>query len=156
MSRPRFLFVTGTLREGSPSPAWPDRSSALRGLTAEDGSWVSWRLAGANNRELGRSAQVYPDLLRCVEDAVAVIAGIARTQALLALNHVTGLWVWRLDLDERPVAVAARGHQRRRECEYSLSRFLAAVPDAAAPDVHAHPRTSRRGRVGVLGGTGAA
>jgi hypothetical protein len=143
VARPRFLYVTGTVRDGTPMPPWPDRQAPLRGRPAGDGSWVSWRLAGANNRELGRSAQVHPDLAACRQDALEVTEDAPQAQALISLNHLSGLWVWRLEMDERPLAVAGRGHHRRRECEYSLSRFLSAVPDAVVPDVERDP--GRRG-----------
>jgi hypothetical protein len=163
VARPRFLYVTGTVRDGSPVPPWPDRQAPLRGQPNPDGTWVSWRLAGANNRELGRSAQVHPDLATCRLDAQAVVEEAPKAQALISLNYLSGLWVWRLEMDGRPLAVAGRGHQRRRECEYSLSRFLGAVPGALVPDVE-RDLGRRRGRLGtrhdpplrLLDGPGAA
>jgi hypothetical protein len=163
VARPRFLYVTGTVRDGNPMPPWPDRQAPLRGVPAEDGTWVSWRLAGANNRELGRSAIVHPDLASCRQDAVDVVDEAPRAQALVSLNHLSGLWVWRLELNDRALAVAGRGHQRRRECEYSLSRFLSAVTEAVVPDIERHPgrRQVRSGRrrepvLRLVDGPGAA
>jgi hypothetical protein len=158
MARPRFLYVMGTVRDGSPYPAWPDRESALRGRPSDDGTWVSWRLAGANNRELGRSAVVHPDVAECRRDAMLAVECAANAQVLLALSNVTGLWVWRLDLDDHPLAIAARGHQRRRECEYSLSRFLETIPAAVVPELHHVPARGRpRGmELRLVNGPGAA
>jgi hypothetical protein len=161
VARPRFLYVTGTVRDGSPMPPWPDRQAPLRGTPGPDGTWVSWRLAGANNRELGRSARVHPDLPACRQDALELIENAASGQALISLNNFSGLWVWRLEVDERPLAVTGRGHQRRRECEYSLSRFLAAVPEALVPDVdrdlgRRRGRSSAEPTLRLVDGPGAA
>lgn len=159
VARPRFLYVTGTVRDGSPMPPWPDRHAPLRGEPSGDGTWVSWRLAGANNRELGRSARVHPDLGACRQDALDVTDQAPKASALISMSHESGLWTWRLDSEGRPIAVSGRGHQRRRECEYSLSRFLSAIPDAVIPEVgRHHDRGRSRPEAGfrLVGGPGAA
>jgi hypothetical protein len=125
VAAPRFLFVTGASREGVPMLAWPDRYTSASGHFAADGRWIAWRLAGPNNRELGRSASVYPDYLACLEGVKELLARLEELHPLITLNHVTGLWTWRLDDDGTAIAVSGRGHQRRRECEYNLGRFLA-------------------------------
>ena len=140
MALPRFLFVTGTSRDGVPVPAWPDRFTTTRGQFGDGGSWVAWRLAGPNNRELGRSARLFPDFSSCLDDAYALPQVLEQLRTLITLNQITGLWSWRLELDGKAVAVSGRGHQRRRECEYNLDRFFA----TAAVAVPAPSRTAQR------------
>jgi hypothetical protein len=137
---PRFLFVTGTSGEGPTVPAWPDRYTTAAGKFGADGEWVAWRLVGPNNRELGRSAAIFPDYVRCLDGVHALVAVLDELHPLTALNQANGLWSWRLELEGTPVAVSGRGHQRRRECEYNLTRFLA----TAAVAVPADPRSRRR------------
>ncbi|MGQ0626315.1 MAG: hypothetical protein ACT4PP_16915 [Sporichthyaceae bacterium] len=115
--RPRRDAVTGTIL--APDPETP-RIGTI------------WRLLGPNNRELGRSAQAY-------SDAATARAGIGFLRR--QLDHLDarvgcdsgGTWTWRLDLDGRPVAIAARSYQRRREATFNLAQFLAAAPTARAP-----------------------
>jgi hypothetical protein len=133
MAQPRFLFVAG-VGSGRPGWAhWPDETAA--GSVAADGSWVAWRLAGGNNRELGRSAVVYADVTACREAATTLQQELSRAKRVAAVNDSTGLWGWRVELDARPVAAAGRLYLRQRECQYSLTQFLAAVP-AAKLTVH--------------------
>ena len=117
------------------------QSAAGRRERAVEVGWASasqpcfvWRLVGANNRELGRSAQAFTDAATCR-------AGISffRRQ----LDHLetrvwcdgNGRWVWRLDLHGQPVATAARAYMRRREAAFNLAQFLAAARAASAPTI---------------------
>jgi hypothetical protein len=97
---------------------------------AADGSWVAWRLAGGNNRELGRSAAVFADIAACRAAAAALRDDLGLTRRITAMNDSTGLWGWRLESGGRSVAVAGRLYLRQRECHYSLAQFVAAVPKA--------------------------
>jgi hypothetical protein len=129
MAQPRFLFVAGVelVRSG-----WVQGPSQ-RGLLGEggpDGSWVAWRLAGGNNRELGRSAAVFADIAGCRQAAAALRWEIDETTRVVAANDPTGLWGWRLELAGLPVAAAGRLYLRQRECLYNLAQFVAAVPAA--------------------------
>ena len=142
MALPRFLFVSGNSKNGVVVPAWPDRYSSAVGDVAPDGSWVAWRLSGPNNRELGRSAVVFADYAHCLHGAQALVAVLGDLHPLITLNQVTGLWTWRLELEGLAVAVSGRGHQRRRECEYNLDRFLT----TAAVAVPATYRGARKPR----------
>jgi len=127
MAQPRFLFVAGD----SDWPGWATwASEAARWVdVATEGSWVAWRLAAANNRELGRSARVFTDLASCREAAARLQREIRRAESA-ASSDPTGRWGWRLDLDGRPLATSARSYLRYRECHYNLVQFIAAVPAA--------------------------
>jgi hypothetical protein len=124
---PRFLFVVGVGRGPAAHPVWPDVHQAFEGELDADGSWVAWRLTGANHRELGRSSRVFPDLPRAQLDAAALHQRIddAETQ-ILTVPH-TGTWGWRLRLDDVPVATSSRGYARHRECTYNVAAFMAAA-----------------------------
>lgn len=122
MARPRFLFDYKELNtrysSSSPSPS-PGAGT------------VGWRLLGANNRELGRSAGQFADLDSCqaaVHDLVARIA--SAVPGITSDSGHTGAWSWRLDLGGRAVAVSCRTYLRHRECTYSLAHFLGAAPEA--------------------------
>jgi hypothetical protein len=129
MAQPRFLFVAGVASARPGWAHWPNEAET-EGDAAVDGSWVAWRLAGGNNRELGRSAAVYADLAACRQAATRLRDGLSRTKRVAAVNDSTGLWGWRVELDGRPAAAAGRLYLRQRECHYSLTQFLAAVPKA--------------------------
>jgi hypothetical protein len=112
MSQPRFQLVPGS-RLGV-------------------GTGVGWRLLGANNRELGRSAGFFAD----AEDAVAAIDEI-RTLAASAEAHIvhdsaSGLWAWQVADNGLAVAVSGRGFRHERECRYNLEQFRSTAPVAPA------------------------
>jgi hypothetical protein len=124
---PRFLFVVGVGRGAEAHPIWPDVHQQFAGELDEDGSWVAWRLTGANHRELGRSARVFADLTQARLDAVALNEHIAEVQAQILTVPHTGTWGWRLRLNDIPVATSSRGYSRHRECTYNVSAFVAAA-----------------------------
>ncbi|MGW7369048.1 hypothetical protein ACWGI8_37915 [Streptomyces sp. NPDC054841] len=91
---------------------------------------VGWRLIGANNRELGRSAEAFAGPEECAAAMIELREKVAEARVLLSMPDTAGSWTWRLELDGRAVAVAGRPYLRQRECQYNLSQFLAAVPVA--------------------------
>lgn len=125
MAEPRYLL-------GVQSVAGRRERAARVGWAAASEPCFVWRLVGANNREIGRSAQAYAD-------AAACRAGISFLRR--QLDHLetrvwsddTMRWLWRLDLNGQPVATSARAYMRRREAIFNLEQFLAAAPLAAAP-----------------------
>ena len=150
----RYLYVTGARRLGLDSPAWrsagaprraPDGGPGADGET--DGEWVAWRLLGRNNRELGRSPTVYPTVQACGEALDTVRSRASGASPVLVAEASTGAWGWRLEIDGRPIAVAARTYQRQRESTYNLAQFVLAAGEA---QIIAHPAPRRR-----AGGVGA-
>lgn len=111
MNHPRFLFVP--------------RTDAETGTVS-----VVWRLLGANNRGLGQACDSQPGLAACRAAVEVLRAGMARTRPVITVSEASGLWIWRLDLDGRAVALSSRSYQRQRECQYSLGNFVKAVPEA--------------------------
>ena len=94
---------------------------------------VRWRLMGRNNRELGRSAQVFLDQAACRGAVVLLRRRIGEARPVVT-GDGSGRWVWRLHLDGAPVAVVGRSYPRRRECLDNLRQFLAAVESAGVVD----------------------
>ena len=110
---PRFLFVSGVRGESDLSRA----------------TGVSWRLLGGNNRQLGRSAQVFSGLEACHLCALDVQQRVGSAVPELR-SEATGRWIWQLRLDGEPVAIAGRAYLRLRECQYNLAQFIAFAPAA--------------------------
>lgn len=114
MVRPRFLYVVRVSQQRPDGEEKP----------------VGWRLVGANNRELGRSAEVFAGLAECQAAVTRLREKAAGARVLLTMPDAAGSWTWRLEIEGRAVAVAGRRYLRHRECQYNLSQFLAAVPVA--------------------------
>jgi hypothetical protein len=130
----RFLFVVGMGRGPTAHPVWPDVHQQFLGEPDGEDSWVAWRLTGANHRELGRSSRVFPDLDRARQDAFTVRDRITEAQAHIVTVPNTGLWGWRMALDEAEVATSSRGYARHRECMYNVAAFVAAAATAQVAD----------------------
>lgn len=124
MAQPRFQLIPG---------------GRLAHASVSAGGGVGWRLLGANNRELGRSAVSYAD----AEDALAALGRVRRLAHLgdahVVHDQVTGLWAWHLDDDGVLVATSGRGFRHERECRYNLEQFQAAAP--TSPATHADTPT---------------
>jgi hypothetical protein len=91
---------------------------------------VTWRLLGANNRELGRSARSFADQADCWAAIERLKAQLTNAEPRLAILDPRGSWGWQLLLDGEEQAVSARLFSRLRECRYSLDQFLDKVPAA--------------------------
>lgn len=96
----------------------------------KSGSWYGWRLIGANNRELGRSA------LSFVSYQLARRAILQLKQGIGALVHHsttdprTGRWGWRFDLEESAVAVSSRWYERDHDGRIGAAKFVTLSADA--------------------------
>ena len=118
----------------------PDRISVLTSESAQGRDWaesrkigaglVGWRVLGANNRELGRSAGPFwqvEEAYQAAHEAQAVLKGtVTRFWA-----DDLGAWFWNIDLDGEELAVSGRGYRRQRECIYSIEQFREHFPTAA-------------------------
>ena len=120
------------------TPVLATDGSSWRPATGAVGPYA-WRLLGANNRDLGRSATVFPDAAAC-ETSIAALRQLAdRGVATSTRDGQRGTWTWRLDAGPGlPVARSARGYVRQRECQYALAAFrdvapLAEVVQAVVP-----------------------
>jgi hypothetical protein len=118
-----------------------DRLSVLTSESAQGRAWaeskkigtglVGWRVLGANNRELGRSAGPFwqvEEAYQAAHEAQAVLKGtVTRFWA-----DDLGAWFWNIDLDGEELAVSGRGYRRQRECIYSIEQFREHFPTARA------------------------
>lgn len=87
------------------------------------GAPVQWRLLSANNRDIGRGVDTYPDAESCrlgvkvLQSLVDELEGSVRRTS----SHE---WVWQLKHAGRPVALSGRGFDRLIRCEQGLAQFL--------------------------------
>lgn len=91
---------------------------------------VAWRLLGANNRELGRSAAVFHDEDSCWSAVRQLVTHVAALRTGLTQDVTTGQWTWRLDAPGGALARSGRGYARQRECRYALDAFRTTAPVA--------------------------
>lgn len=119
MAQPRFQLVPG-----------------VRMATSQGASGIGWRLLGANNRELGRSAGAFADAEEALEDISRARRLAAVGEGHIVHDPTTGHWAWHLDEVDDAVAVSGRGFRYERECRYNLEQFREAAPTAPAAD---HP-----------------
>lgn len=140
---PRFLLLTIV---GVPGVGSEGESLGAQG--------IGWRLLGPNNRELGRSARVLGSLDDCREQFRLLHDGIGDAVTSCERGSLGLGWWWRLTVKGAPIARAGRLFQRERECQYSVTQFVAAVPVAvvkwpssveALPRVHAMAFAGRTG-----------
>jgi hypothetical protein len=158
----RFQFARGLAAQSTLSNRWPGEwaSAMPSGLgwsfdrsTGGSVDASAWRLVGANNRELGRSAATYPDLESCRDAVMYLREHIDEAETLLANASDSGLWLWRLNIRDRWIAASGRSYLRRRECLYNLAQFSAEVPIAVlATDVlgRLEPRSGRRSELRLI------
>ncbi len=117
MAHPRFQLVPG-----------------VRMTSADGSSGVGWRLLGANNRELGRSASAYVDAETALDQVARVRALAVEGEGHIVHDPRSGHWAWHLDDHGAPVATSGRGFRYERECRYNLEQFRDAAPTAPAAD----------------------
>lgn len=142
MGGTRFRFVAGRGAGLDARPRWPDELGKWTGSIGNDGGWVAWRLLGPNNRELGRSVSVFPDLAEARRAADSVRRDIGLMRATITSGSTRGGWTWRLWLDDETAAVCSpRSYLRQQECAYNLEVFLAGVAQSTLTDTD---RVTRR------------
>ena len=124
MAAPRFQLVPGARLAGGPPHA-------------AAGGGVGWRLLGANNRELGRSALAYADAESALESIGRIRVLAASGEAHIVHDPASGHWAWHLDDAGALVANSGRGFRHERECRYNLEQFRGAAPSAPASDTEA-------------------
>src|SRR5262245_45275571 len=98
------------------------------------GNWYGWRLMGANNRELGRSALSfvsYPLTRRAIKQLQESADRLVR---YTLPDPATGRWSWRLDLDDMAVAVSGRWYERDHDSRLAADKFIELTPDSELAD----------------------
>jgi hypothetical protein len=96
-----------------------------------------WRLLGANNRVLARSARPFASAAAAARDVVAVreLSGTAGPEPEIGLDPASR-WRWSLRDGDLLWAVSACGYPRRMECVRAAARFAAEAGSAEPPGDH--------------------
>jgi hypothetical protein len=100
----------------------------------QSGDWYGWRLMGANNRELGRSARSYPSYPGARRAVWYLQQHANRLVRTTLVDPATGRWGWRLDLDDKAVAVSGRWYERDHDSRVGMDKFVTLIPDAELAD----------------------
>lgn len=100
----------------------------------ESGSWYGWRLIGANNRELGRSALGFGSYQLARGAILQVKQGIGRLVHHSTTDPRSGRWGWRVDLEESAVAVSSRWYERDHDGRIGAAKFVALTAEADLAD----------------------
>jgi len=131
----RLLTITAQPSRGRDRPESKEMGAGL----------VGWRVLGANNRELGRSAEPFwraDEAYQAVHEAQAVLE---RTVTRFWADDL-GEWFWNISLDGEPLVVSSRGYRRQRECIYSIEQFREHFPTAKVVASHVlRPASPNRG-----------
>lgn len=97
---------------------------------------VCWRLLSPNNRQLGRSADVFDDLPACVRAVELFLLGLDDAEPLVTRHTSPVRWTWRVLEGNRVVAMSARSFESERQAIRTLDNFLAsAVLASAVPEL---------------------
>jgi hypothetical protein len=128
VAQPRFQLLMGASRQTPPRVVRLSGSGSTARVARD--SQVTWRLLGANNRELGRSARSYSDQATCWQAIERLKICLPAVEPRLSIITPRGNWGWQLLLEGEEWAVSARLFSRLRECRYSIDQFLDKVPDA--------------------------
>ena len=86
--------------------------------------WCAWRLVGANNREVARSAQTFPTFHECYQAARSVQRHLDAAATTVRHDDHLNLWAWRAEIDGVAVATSGRMYQRHRECQSNAAQFF--------------------------------
>ncbi len=115
MSQVRFQVLSGPA-----SVTRPDR--------------YGWRLMGANNRELGRSAAGFGSYQGARLAVRRLQQGVGRVVQHSTADPTTGRWGWQVDLDGASVAVSGRWYERDQDARLGAAKFVALACEAALAD----------------------
>jgi hypothetical protein len=132
VAQTRFAIVRGAAGIFNAPRVWP-RSDRAEALPPPEVEWFAWRLLGANNRELARSAVVFTTVRDLLAD-VAALPTWATADALTYDRHPRR-WGWTLIRgdDRAAVAVSSRLYDLERECRFAAGLFLDAAHTAVGP-----------------------
>jgi hypothetical protein len=118
VGHPRFIF---TLARRPPS---------ARAADDYPGALVWWRLLSGNNRQLGRSAELFDGVAEARRAAATVRDAATSVERYVVRQLAPVRWGWSLMLDGIVVAVSGRGYEGERTAAHALELFLAAAAEA--------------------------
>ena len=97
---------------------------------------ICWRLLSPNNRQLGRSADVFDDLPACFRAVEQFLLGLADAEPLVTRHTAPIRWIWRVLEGNHVVAMSGRSFEAERQAIRTLNNFLASAALASAiPEV---------------------
>jgi hypothetical protein len=108
-----------TARRG-PGPGADDHAVAL----------VRWRLLSGNNRQLGRSAELFDGVAEARLAVVTIRAAGNALERYVVRRMAPVRWGWSLMLDGVVVAVSGRAYEGERTVVHALEHFLSAAAGA--------------------------
>jgi len=118
--------------------AWSPPADGVDAVVAPDDrparEWYGWRLIGANNRELGRSARSFVSYPQTRWAVRSLQKEHDRLVPRSLADPATGRWSWRVELDNQPVAVSARWYERDHDSRAGVAKFVALLPVAELVD----------------------
>ena len=154
LPRVRFQLLFGPASVHPYRMGWPTTTDPVDpAVTTHAADWYGWRLIGANNRELGRSALSfvsYPTARRAVTH---IQRSAERLTRRTVIDPTTGRWTWRVDLDGEIVAVSGRWYERDHDSQQGMAKFMTLLPIAVLSDgvVTLRDRRGARPRLAVEG-----
>ena len=143
MGHPRFIFTLArppltaqhTLRQiGRPAPT-PHRTPGP-GPDERAVALFRWRLLSGNNRQLGRSAELFAGVAEARRAATTIRDGAGSLEQYVVRLMAPVRWAWSLMLDEIVVAVSGRVYEGERTAMHALDLFLSAVVTAPLDPRH--------------------
>lgn len=103
---------------------------------------ICWRLLSPNNRQLGRSADVFDDLSSCVRAVELLLSGLEDAEPLVTRHTAPVRWTWRILEGNHVVAMSGRSFEAERQANRTLDNFLtSAVLASVVPEVMGLPGT---------------
>lgn len=121
MTKPRFQIHSV---DCWPSAIRPRQALWIRTSQRGIGLVFSWRMLGANNRELARSARQGFSVQECERFIVELKGQDPRLLvSRIAYESTEHGWSWLLRSEQTEIAKSARSFHRRSECLASLARF---------------------------------
>jgi hypothetical protein len=101
---------------------------------------ICWRLLSPNNRQLGRSADVFDDLPTCFLAVEQFLLGLADAEPLVTRHNAPVRWIWRVLEGNHVVAMSGRSFEAERQAIRTLNNFLASAALASpVPEVMGLP-----------------
>jgi hypothetical protein len=100
----------------------------------DSGNWYLWRLIGANNRELGRSAGNFVSYQAARRAISQLKGGVARIAPAATTDPASGRCGWRVDLDGASIAVSGRWYERALDARLGAAKFVSLAAHAAVAD----------------------